>query len=451
MKQVIKVSDLVYKYLDGTEALKGINFSARQGEIVAIIGKTGSGKTTLIHHFNGLLFPTKGSVFINDEKVGKKNLDRIRMTVGLVFQDPDDQLFAPTVWDDVAFGPRNMGLSKSEVKERVDSTLGVLGIKELGNKSPDNLSGGQKRLVSIAGVLAMNPQVIVLDEPTVGLDPHTRAEIIEILDDLNAEGKTIIFSTHDVDLAAKWAGKIYVIHKGRIEKSGSPSQVFADHAMIAETGLVLPTFVQTFRELKVRGLSGGDSPLTMLNFVESVSKPFDVLNIRCAIAGTDVCAGKKVGLVMEDGVLCTTGADADMNAEHAAFGRVMHDARAGEDIVVSDVTGTLSQKTGNIYIVHIPRVIEGGSRAVDMDTILAMINKYNPHKIGAMGTSAKVVVRKIDIHCDFDVDVIQSSILAALRGLNVMVFATGGMFERVIRKIESNNKQGQQIKYLRLT
>jgi len=148
------------------------------------------------------------------------------------------------------------------------------------------------------------------------------------------------------------------------------------------------------------------------------------------------------GFGYENGTLCTTRMDFDLNSKITAFGRVIFNAKAGEDIVVSEITGTLSPKTGVIHLVPIPRVIEGGSRAVDLETIHTIIARLCPHKIGAMGTSAKVVVRKAGIQCDFEVDVIQSSILAALRGLNVMVFATGGMVDRVIQKIESNNKQG---------
>jgi cobalt/nickel transport system ATP-binding protein len=319
------------------------------------------------------------------------------------------------------------------------------------DKPPHFLSGGQKKRVAIAGVIAMKPEIIVLDEPTAGLDPQGCSEIIDILDELNAEGKTIIFSTHDVDLAAKWADSIYVLHEGRIKRQGAPSQIFADHTMISETGLRLPAFVQTFRELKLRGISGSDSPLTMLNFVESVSKPFDVLKVRCAIAGADVYSGETVELVMKNGTLCTARVDVDLTSKTTPFARVIFNAKAGEDIVVSEISGTLSPKTGDIHIMPIPRVMEGGSRAVDLEMICTIIARLSPQKIGAMGTSAKVVVRKAGIQCDFEVDVIQSSILAALRGLNVMVFATGGMVDRIIQKIESNNKQGgQQIKYLRL-
>jgi cobalt/nickel transport system ATP-binding protein len=450
---IIEAQNLVYKYPDGTKALDEIDFSVEKGSITAILGQNGAGKSTLLLHLNATLRPINGTVYLKGAPLAydKKGLHHIRHTVGMVFQNPDDQLLAPTVRQDVAFGPKNLKLRDAQIKQRVDEALRLVGMEAYADKPPHFLSGGQKKRVAIAGVIAMKPEIIVLDEPTAGLDPQGCIEIIDILDELNAEGKTIIFSTHDVDLAAKWADSIYVLHEGRIKRHGSPSQIFADHNMISETGLRLPAFVQTFRELKLRGISGSDSPLTMLNFVESVSKPFDVLKVRCAIAGTDVYSGETVGLVMKNGTLCTTRKNTGMNTNTTAFGRVMHNARAGEDIVVSEMTGILSSKTGDIHIVPIPRIIEGGSRAVDLETIHTIIARLSPHKIGAMGTSAKVVVRKAGIHCDFEVDVIQSSILAALRGLNVMVFATGGMVDRVIQKIESNNKQGgQQIKYLRL-
>ncbi|VVB95929.1 putative ABC transporter ATP-binding protein [uncultured archaeon] len=447
---IIKTEGLEYAYPDGTQALKGISIAIEKGSKVALVGNNGAGKSTLFLHFNGTLRPTRGMVIIEGKpiKYDSKSLINLRTKVGMVFQDPDDQIFAPTVKQDVAFGPLNLDLPRDEVDRRVKYALKSVGMEAYADKPPHFLSGGQKKRVAIAGVLAMEPEIIVMDEPTSALDPQGSLDIIEILDELNADGKTIIFSTHDIDLAAMWANSICVLNEGKIIKHGTPDQIFADHTMISETGLRLPTFVQTFRELKVRGISGGDSPLTMLNFVESVSKPFDVLKARCTIAGADVCAGENVGLIMKNGTLCTIRVDADLNAKTTAFGRVMHNAKAGEDIVVSEITGTITPKTGEINIVPIPRIIEGGSRAVDLETIRAVIAEHSPHKIGAMGTSAKVVVRKAGIQCDFEVDVIQSSILAALRGLNVMVFATGGMIERVIQKIESNNKHsGQEIKF----
>jgi cobalt/nickel transport system ATP-binding protein len=451
--EVIEAQNLVYKYPDGTKALDDVDFSIKTGDITAILGQNGAGKSTLLLHLNATLRPINGTVYLNGEPFtyDKKGLNHIRRTVGMVFQNPDDQLIAPTVRQDVAFGPKNLKLTNTQIKQTVDEALRLVGMEAYADKPPHFLSGGQKKRVAIAGVIAMKPEIIVLDEPTAGLDPQGCVEIIDVLDELNTEGKTIIFSTHDVDLAAKWADNIYILHEGKIKKQGAPSQIFADHTMISETGLRLPVVVQTFRELNLRGISGSDSPLTMLNFVESVSKPFDVLKVRCAIAGTDVHSGETVGLIMKNGTLCTTKIDTGKNDNTTAFGRVMHNAKSGEDIVISEMTGILSSKTGDIHIMPIPRIIEGGSRSVDLEMIHTIIARLGPQKIGAMGTSAKVVVRKAGIKCDFEVDVIQSSILAAMRGLNVMVFATGGMVDRVIQKIENNNKQGgQQVKYLRL-
>lgn len=241
MKCAVNVTDLFYTYPDGTEALKGVNFKVMEGERVAVIGSNGSGKSTLFYHLNGLFSPTKGTVLINEEEITKTNLDKIRMTVGLVFQDPDDQLFAPTVWEDVAFGPRNMGLSKREVAERVNSALNMLHIADLKDKRPDNLSGGQKRLVSIAGVLAMNPEIIVLDEPTSNLDPCTSSAVMHLLVDLSRRMNiALIIATHDVDAVPQYADRIYVMHEGRFVAEGTPEAVFSNTSVIRESHLRLP-------------------------------------------------------------------------------------------------------------------------------------------------------------------------------------------------------------------
>ena len=241
MKCAVNVTDLFYTYPDGTEALKGVNFKVMEGERVAVIGSNGSGKSTLFYHLNGLFSPTKGTVLINEEEITKTNLDKIRMTVGLVFQDPDDQLFAPTVWEDVAFGPRNMGLSKREVAERVNSALNMLHIADLKDKRPDNLSGGQKRLVSIAGVLAMNPEIIVLDEPTSNLDPCTSSAVMHLLVDLSRRMNiALIIATHDVDAVPQYADRIYVMHRGRFVAEGTPEAVFSNASVIRESHLRLP-------------------------------------------------------------------------------------------------------------------------------------------------------------------------------------------------------------------
>ncbi|MEN4006786.1 MAG: ATP-binding cassette domain-containing protein [Methanobacteriaceae archaeon] len=239
---IIETNDINYHYPDGTEALKRVNFKAVEGKIIALLGPNGAGKSTLFLHFNGILRPTSGSIIVNSEEIkyDKKNLMKVRQNVGIVFQNPDDQLFAPTVVEDVAFGPMNMGLSKDEVERRVDESLKRVGMEEFKNKAPHHLSGGQKKRVAIAGILAMNPRIMVLDEPTSGLDLKGASQILRILYELNKEGMTIIISTHDVDLVPLYAHQVYIISKGEIIKKGSPQEVFGDVKTIRDANLRLP-------------------------------------------------------------------------------------------------------------------------------------------------------------------------------------------------------------------
>ena len=239
---IIETRDITYHYPDGTEALDKVNFKAREGKIIALLGPNGAGKSTLFLHFNGILRPTSGDIVINGEEIryDKKNLMKVRENVGIVFQNPDDQLFAPTVVEDVAFGPMNMGLSQEEVEKRVDDALKRVGMAEFKKKAPHHLSGGQKKRVAIAGILAMKPKIMVLDEPTSGLDPKGASQILRILYELNKEGMTIIISTHDVDLVPLYAYHVYIISNGKIIKKGSPQEVFDDVKTIRAANLRLP-------------------------------------------------------------------------------------------------------------------------------------------------------------------------------------------------------------------
>jgi len=239
---VIETKDITYHYPDGTKALDNVNFKAEEGKIVALLGPNGAGKSTLFLHFNGILRPTSGSVVVDGSEIkyDKKDLMRVRQNVGIVFQNPDDQLFAPTVLEDVAFGPMNLGLSKEEVEQRVDESLKRVGMEEVKKKAPHHLSGGQKKRVAIAGILAMKPKIMVLDEPTSGLDPKGASQILRILYELNKEGMTIIISTHDVDLVPLYANQVYIISNGQIIKEGSPQEVFEDVKTIREANLRLP-------------------------------------------------------------------------------------------------------------------------------------------------------------------------------------------------------------------
>ena len=239
---VIETREIIYEYPDGTKALENVNFKAEDGKIVALLGPNGAGKSTLFLHFNGILRPTSGEVVVNGHPVSynKKDLMKLRQNVGIVFQNPDDQLFAPTVMEDVAFGPMNMGLSREEVEKRVKNALKRVGMEGFEKKPPHHLSGGQKKRVAIAGILAMDPKIMVLDEPTSGLDPKGASQIMRLLYELNEDGMTIIISTHDVDLVPLYASTVYIISHGNIIKEGNPQTVFSDVETIRTANLRLP-------------------------------------------------------------------------------------------------------------------------------------------------------------------------------------------------------------------
>jgi len=223
MELVIEVRDLDFTYPDGTRALAGINLKIPPGEPVALLGPNGSGKTTLVLHLNGLL-AGKGEVLVCGHKVEKKNLPLIRQKVGLVFQEADDQLFMPTVLEDVAFGPLNLGLPPEEVDRAVAAALELVGLKGLEKKAPYHLSAGEKRRAALAGVLAMNPEILVLDEPTTALDPPGRASLIELLQPLK---QTKIIVTHDSDLARVLCTRAIFLEHGKIVCDGPVDEVVA--------------------------------------------------------------------------------------------------------------------------------------------------------------------------------------------------------------------------------
>ncbi|WP_224425611.1 ATP-binding cassette domain-containing protein [Methanobrevibacter sp. TMH8] len=239
---MIEAKNITYLYPDGTKALDNINFNVEKGQIVSLLGKNGAGKSTLFLHFNGIFEPESGQILVDGEelKYDKKSLLKVRQKVGIVFQNPDDQLFAPTVEEDVAFGPLNIGLSQEETKKRVTDALARVGMEGFEKKPPHHLSGGQKKRVAIAGILAMGPEIMVLDEPTSGLDPKGASKILKLLYELNNEGMTIIISTHDVDLVPLYSNKVNIIRDGKIIKVGSPHEVFDDVDLIREADLRLP-------------------------------------------------------------------------------------------------------------------------------------------------------------------------------------------------------------------
>lgn len=248
---ILEAENISYNYPDGTKALRNINIKIEKGKMISLLGPNGAGKSTLFLHFNGIIKPTKGKIKINgkDLKYDKKSLLSVRQKVGLVFQNPDDQLFAPTVFEDVGFGPMNMKLDEEEVKNRVKTSLEKVGMLEYAKKAPHHLSGGQKKRVAIAGILAMKPEIMIFDEPTSGLDPKGASDIMKLLYTLNNEGITIVISTHDVDLVPIYSDTINIINKGEIIKEGSCDEVFKDITTIRNVNLRLPRITHLFEIL----------------------------------------------------------------------------------------------------------------------------------------------------------------------------------------------------------
>jgi len=250
---MLKIENLHFTYEDGTPALNGIDLEIARGEFLAILGSNGSGKTTLIKHLNGLLHPSLGRVLLEGRPIEGVEDKEVFSRIGIVFQDPNDQLFASTVEEDVAFGPTNMGLTPEEVKERVHRALHQVGMEDFGRKGIHALSHGQKKRVCVAGILAMEPRVIILDEPTAGLDPMGVHSLMHLLEDLNKkEGITMIMATHVVDLVPLFMSKIAILSKGKVLRYGSPDEVFGDPEAIERAKLNLPLVAELMHLLKTR-------------------------------------------------------------------------------------------------------------------------------------------------------------------------------------------------------
>jgi cobalt/nickel transport system ATP-binding protein len=239
-----------FRYPDGRVALDGVNLQVGLHERAAILGANGAGKSTLLSVMCGVFEASKGTIKILDKEVTPKTIRELRASVGLVFQEPDNQLFMPTLWEDVAFGPLNLGLEKEEVIQRVEEALDVVGLAELRDQPPHHLSVGEKKRAAIATVLAMRPEILILDEPTAHLDPKSRADFIEFLMKLHKEGGlTLITATHDVDSVPLLAERAYILHQGRITARGTVTEVFSNMDVLSEARLSPPTVTQLFQQL----------------------------------------------------------------------------------------------------------------------------------------------------------------------------------------------------------
>ncbi len=259
---ILEVKDLYHTYMEKTpleyQALSGINLQVKKGECIAIIGHTGSGKSTLIQHFNGLMRPQRGEVLVDSQNLSDSKLDvkALRRKVGLVFQNPEDQIFEKLIGDDIAYGPLKMGLPLKEVRDRVKWAMELVGLsfEELKDRVTYALSGGQKRKVALAGVLALQPKILVLDEPTAGLDPHSRQELLHKIGQLNEkENMTVIFVSHNMEEVAHLAQRIYVLAEGKNLVEGTPRYIFGNSETLAKHHIGAPQTVEILARLKERG------------------------------------------------------------------------------------------------------------------------------------------------------------------------------------------------------
>ena len=282
MSEAIRVEHLAYTYpgvevTPGVAVFEDLNLSVEEGTFVTILGSNGCGKSTLAKHFNSILLPSGGKVWVGGmDSSDDHKLIAIRRTVGMVFQNPDNQIVANVVEEDVAFGPENLGIASPEIRHRVDKALKQVGMYEYREHAPHLLSGGQKQRIAIAGVIAMEPKCIVLDEPTAMLDPKGRREVIETVGQLNREkGITVVLITHHMDEAAK-ADRVVVLHKGKVAADGNPKEVFSQAELLHSIGLAAPESVELCWQLKQQGFA---LPLDKLNPEECAQTLYDSLKV----------------------------------------------------------------------------------------------------------------------------------------------------------------------------
>lgn len=267
---LIETRELTYTYPGNVTALHSLDFVAPRNARIAVIGSNGAGKSTLFKLFNGIFKPTSGSVLIRGEPITSANIREVRKFVGIVFQNADDQIFSPTVEQDVAFGPTNLGLDPETIHHRVHEALRLVGIEDLAHRVPHHLSGGEKKRVAIAGVVAMEPEVLVLDEPTAGLDPQGVHDLTGFINSLSRKyGMTVIFSTHDVSLVAEVADYIYVMNKGRFVAQGSIEEIFLQPDLLRSVRLDVPVLPKLIRSLQEKGI-----PVPMAYTYEDAEKAF---------------------------------------------------------------------------------------------------------------------------------------------------------------------------------
>ena len=255
---ILQVRDLQYAYSDEKMALKGVDLDIRQGERIAVMGSNGAGKSTFFLNINGVLQSEHGEIFYRGQKMTKKTMNDLRKNVGIVFQDADSQIIASTVQSEVSFGPMNLKLSRNDVRDRVDEALSYMNLTDFRHRPPHYLSGGEKKRVSIADIIAMHPEIIIFDEPTAALDPVNADMLEEVLEKMAQEGKTIMISTHDVDFAYRWAERVVVFCDGKIIADDAPLAVFSNETVIRQANLKRPMMLDIFETMREKGLVNDD-------------------------------------------------------------------------------------------------------------------------------------------------------------------------------------------------
>ncbi len=274
MKEAICVKGLTYSYPDGTPALEDIDITVNEGERIVIVGPNGAGKTTLFLHLNGTLKSQDNTVMIFGKNLGDMKVEERIKEVGIVFQDPDDQLFMPTIFDDVAFGPINMGLDEEEVRKRVKKALSRVGLEGFEDRVPHNLSYGQKKRAALAAVLSMEPRILILDEPTANLDPKSRADLIQLINDLNGDGITTVIAMHDVNALPTLSDRVYVLNR-KIVAEGTPREIFSNSELLKMTHLEAPDVFKMFKVLTYFGYDCDSLPMSIDEAVEFLTRTIE--------------------------------------------------------------------------------------------------------------------------------------------------------------------------------
>ncbi|UEC43967.1 MAG: Putative ABC transporter ATP-binding protein [Methanothrix sp.] len=417
----LETRNLSYSYPDGTSAVRGVDLKIEMGERIAFVGPNGSGKSTLFLLLNGTLRPAGGEVLISGAplRYDSRSLRETRKRVGIVFQNSDDQLFAPTVRQDVGFGPANLGLSRRETEERVEKALEYVGIEGLRDRPPHHLSGGEKKRAAIAGVMAMDPEVMILDEPLSNLDPASSEEVIGLLDELSEKGKTIIISTHDVDLAYRWSERVYLLSGGRIEDQGRPEDIFGDPKLLSGSGLRQPLIMEVYDEISRRDLAApGKRPRSLPELVGHLNPP--------DLRWMTVPSGTKVGETLSPDGRTTKSCDLPRREKV----RVVHLQEEGRAVVE-----TLEKA------MRIGTIIVKDTDQIDDEDLMEVIEERRIDLVGVMGTRSRSFADRCGIAADISSNVIDRTILRALCGDDLLILTNGGMVEHARKRIEDYCRQ----------